>query len=483
MHRTHFRLAFCFAAGLAGALAHAPFDLAPAILIPLIAMAWAAAQPRAALMGWATGLGYFALTLSWITEPFQVDAAATGWMAPFALALMAAGLALFWAAALGLARWLGGGGVTFALAFTATELTRAYLFTGFPWATPPQALVDGLAGQGLAWLGPHGMTLVMAGAAAGAVNIRPRLVRPALLALCVAAMLAPVPYGPATLTGTTIRLVQPNAPQDEKWDPQRIPVFVNRQIAAAAASPLPDVTVLPETALPYLMRHAGPVFDALAAPGVPVVLGIQRRDGRDYYNSLAVLDASGAVTQIYDKHHLVPFGEFMPFPAVFRSLGIAALAQRAEGGYASGPGPALIDLGPGIGTALPLICYETVFAHNMRGTARPAVLLNLTNDAWFGARSGPQQHLAQARMRAIEQGLPILRSANTGISAAIDPYGRVLSSLPLNTEGFLDADLPAPLAPTLYARTGDLPALLIVLLALGASIARRISVDAARRRA
>ncbi|MEL7098715.1 MAG: apolipoprotein N-acyltransferase [Pseudomonadota bacterium] len=466
MHSTPIRLAICFAAGLAGALAHAPFDLAPAILVPMVALAWAAAGARAVACGWAVGTGYFLLTLSWITEPFQVDAATTGWMAPFALLLLATGLGLFWAAAIWLSRRLGGGAVAFSFAFAATEVARAYIFTGFPWASPPQALVDGLAGQALAWAGPHGTTLALAACAAAIVHARAMALRLPLAAVPIAVILVPVPYGSAVLTGTTIRLVQPNAPQAEKWDPERIPVFIDRQLEAARAQPAPALTVLPETALPYLARHAAPVFEALTAPGAPVVLGIQRRDGDDYFNSLVVLDDAGAVRQTYDKHHLVPFGEYMPFPALFRSLGIAALAQRADAGYAAGPGPQLIDLGPGIGTALPLICYETVFAHNMRGTARPALLLNITNDAWFGARSGPQQHLAQARMRAIEQGLPVLRSANTGISAVIDPMGRILSSLPLNTSGHLDVDLPAPLAPTLYARTGDLPAALLVALGL-----------------
>ncbi|WP_299293123.1 apolipoprotein N-acyltransferase [uncultured Tateyamaria sp.] len=472
---------FAALAGACGALGHPPFDLPMAIAVPMIAgfvFLYMARTPRQALFyGWALGFGYFGLTLSWITEPFQVDAAETGWMAPFAVVLLALLLGAFWAAAMSFARWAGGRPWMLAVAWAGAELLRAYVFTGFPWAAPPQTLVDTLAGQGLAWLGPHGLMLTMCAVCAIAVTRPVRAPWAAIPAVLLGALLLrPLETVLSPVTDHTVRLIQPNAPQHEKWDPEKIPVFVNRQIEfTGAGDTVPDLIVWPETALPYLQEYAQPVFDAIgaAARGAPVALGIQRADDAGYYNGLVVLDGAGQVTQSYDKHHLVPFGEYMPFPALFRSLGIKALADRADGGYAAGPGPRLLDFGA-LGTALPLICYEAVFAHDVgRAPQRPAFLMQLTNDAWFGMRSGPQQHLAQARMRAIEQGLPMIRAANTGISAVIDPRGRIVSALPLNTAGYLDERLPAAAPPTLYARTGDLPWVLLILAGLVASVLRR----------
>lgn len=467
------------AAGGFGALAHAPTGFAPAIAIPIMAMVVALQLARstrhAATLGLVVGVGYFAATLNWITEPFQVDSATTGWMAPFALVLLSLLLGLFWSAALALAKWCGGQSWMLVFSWAGAEILRAYLLTGFPWATPPQVLVNSLAGQALAWGGPHGTLLALLTAIALLFAVRWMWAQAALLIVVVMPILLPPMADQSPLTDHMVRLVQPNAPQEEKWDPARIPVFVNRQIDYTAAGPVPDLIVWPETALPYLVENAQPAFDVIAdaARGAPVVLGIQRRSAGAYFNSLVTLDASGQVTQTYDKHHLVPFGEYMPLPGLFRRLGIRALAERSNSGYQRGPGPQLLDMGP-LGLALPLICYEAVFAHDVGAIPeRPSFLMQLTNDAWFGMRSGPQQHLAQAQMRAIEQGLPLIRAANTGISAVIDPKGRVTASLALNEAGYLDAALPAPASPTLYSRTGDLPWILLVLAGLTASVLHR----------
>jgi apolipoprotein N-acyltransferase len=180
------------------------------------------------------------------------------------------------------------------------------------------------------------------------------------------------------------------------------------------------------------------------------------------------LNGRGQRDQIYDKHHLVPFGEYMPAATLFARYNILGLATRAKYGFSPGPGPQLLDLGA-LGTALPLICYEAVFPQDVNAAPeRPDMLLHLTNDAWFGTDAGPQQHLQQARLRAIEQGLPVVRAANTGISAMIDPAGRIIDALPLGRAGFIDAPLPAPLRPTIYSRTGDLSALLVLITAFGA---------------
>lgn len=468
--------------GAAGALALAPFHLTPFILVMLVGgmlMLRAAPSARgAAACGWWLGAGYFVVALHWITEPFQVDAALHGWMAPFAMVGLAGGLALFWALAFGAAFRFRRGVFGLALCWALVELARAYVFTGFPWASPPQALVNGLAGQALAYGGPHGMMLAMALVAALlAMPVRGMARRAGqgmLAAVAVLLMLAPVLSRDLAMTDQVLRLIQPNAPQHEKWDPDRIPVFIDRQMRFAAAPGDPDWIVMPETALPYLLEWSQPVFDQLAEVGqTPIAMGIQREADGHYFNALITLDELGQVGQVYDKHHLVPFGEYMPFPALFARLNIGGLAQRAQAGYRAGPGPELIEMA-GIGPVLPLVCYEAVFAHDVGAApARPNLLLHVTNDAWFGDFAGPQQHLSQAQMRAIEQGLPVARAANTGISAMIAPDGQILQQLGLNKAGYLDAGLPAPFAPTLYARTGDLPwALLLIGLTLGLGFTR-----------
>ncbi|MEO1460521.1 MAG: apolipoprotein N-acyltransferase, partial [Pseudomonadota bacterium] len=196
-----------------------------------------------------------------------------------------------WAAALAFARWAGGGAFAFVASIAGVEMLRAYIFTGFPWATPPQALVDGLAGQGLALFGPHGTMLALGVVAALILRIRSSILSAAITVLAVGAILMPPIAAPGAMTSTIVRLIQPNAPQHEKWDPDKIPIFVNRQIDYTAAGPVPDLVLLPETALPYLAENAQPVFDILAeaARGAPVVLGIQRRVGEDYYNGLVML--------------------------------------------------------------------------------------------------------------------------------------------------------------------------------------------------
>ncbi|MCU0855879.1 MAG: apolipoprotein N-acyltransferase, partial [Rhodobacteraceae bacterium] len=286
---------------------------------------------------------------------------------------------------------------------------------------------------------------------------------------------------PQDLTGRPIvRLVQPNAPQSEKWDPDRIVEFYRRQLdfTAAPADPAPDLVVWPESAIAWPLDVAEPIMGeiAAAANGTPVVLGLNRREDGRWFNSLVVVDDAGNVSQLYDKHHLVPFGEYIPFGHLTRLMGLRSFAARDGYGYSPGPGPRLLDL-PGIGPTLPLICYEAIFPQGIRAApARPDLLLQITNDAWFGEISGPYQHLAQARVRAVEQGLPLVRVANTGVSAVIDPAGRILAEIPLGQAGFLDQAIPAPVAPTLYASMGDLPILgLIVATLAGAFLRRRVS--------
>ncbi|SEO34729.1 apolipoprotein N-acyltransferase [Salinihabitans flavidus] len=469
-------------AGAFAALGQAPVSLSPFTLMGLVlAVHLFAGTPsprRAALIGWAFGAGYFALALNWIVEPFLVDVPRHGWMAPFALVFMAGGLALFWGLAFGLARWLSRAAWPLIPTLAGAEILRAKLFTGFPWAMPSQVLVDGAAGQLAAFLGPHGLNLLLF-FAAWAIARAPRLGAYALALGVVVAMLWPLP--PAMSPDEDrplIRLVQPNAPQHLKWDPDHAPRFLARALESTrpGAQP-PDLVIWPETSVPSELSAAGETLARIAeaAGGVPVVLGLQRGEGYRYYNSAILLGAQGQIADTYDKHHLVPFGEYMPFGGLMSRLGLYGLAADEGFGFSPGPGPRLMDLGE-LGTALPLICYEVVFPRDVRGAPeRPEFLMQLTNDAWFGRFSGPYQHLAQARMRAIEQGLPLVRAANTGVSAVIDARGRILTSLDLGEGGHVEARLPVPHAPTLYARVGDLPLSIVLLLLHLALIARRFA--------
>lgn len=468
------------AAFLAGALAglgQVPFSLTPVAIAALGVAGWLGGrQPGwrgAALVGLAAGAGYFALTLHWIVEPFLVDPVRHGWMAPFALILISLGMALFWASAFGVARWLGGAGrgypIVLAAALAAMEWVRATIFTGFPWALWGYIWSEGPAAQIGAWIGPFGLTLLAAVAAFVPLVARSMPWRAAgfaglwLLSLGVGALVAPPAVAPSP-DAPLVRLVQPNARQDEKWDPARAPVFFDRQLSYTAAAGAPDLVVWPETALPFLLESGDPgaAEVARAASGAPVLVGAQRAEGVRYYNSLALLGPGGRIDDLYDKHHLVPFGEYVPFGDLAIRVGIAAFSAQAGYGYSSGPGPRLMDLGEA-GQVLPLICYEAIFPRDVAAAPeRPDWLLQVTNDAWFGSFSGPQQHLSQARMRAIEQGLPMVRVANTGISAVIDAGGRVVAFLPLNEAGYLDHRVPPALAPTPYARAGEWPFVLLV---------------------
>ncbi|MGQ0563670.1 MAG: apolipoprotein N-acyltransferase [Gemmobacter sp.] len=428
------------------------------------------------------GAAHFVLSLSWIVEPFLVDAPRHGWMAPFALLFMSFGLALFWAAAGALAHRGRPVTLAFAVALAATEYLRGHILTGFPWAVPGQIWTDTPVAMGAAVIGADGLTLLtllIAGcAAAGRIG-----------GLQVAVILWGLSWGAGQGRlgseeppdrAVTLRLVQPNTPQDIKWDADIARSLFDTLLAMTAApgtGPRPDLVIWPETSVPYLLDTAPRAVAEVGAAGggVPVAVGIQRSDGAlRYFNSLAVIDPGGQVAALYDKHHLVPFGEYMPFGDTLRDwFGITGLAAAEGFGYSAGPGPRVIDLGPTLGRVLPLICYEAVFPGIPRAVPeRPEWMLQVTNDAWFGTLSGPYQHLAQARLRAIEMGLPLIRVANTGVSAVIDAKGRIRASMALGTAGVLDHALPAALAPTPFARWGDMP-LFLLLAGLGTLLVMR----------
>ena len=466
-------------AGAVGALSQAPLNLVPAMPLMLIAgfalFRLAETARQAFAIGWWIAAAYFALSLRWIVEPFQIDAAAHAWMAPFALFFLSAGLALIWGTAFWAVRRFSRRAWPLIFTWAAAEMFRAYALTGFPWANPAQGLLESWAGQGLSLFGPHGLTLIAMAAACATASLRSLPMRIGAAACIFAALMVPASLPTAALTEHVVRLIQPNAPQDEKFDPELAHIFVQRQIDMTAAPGAVDLVVWSEMAIPYRTSVADSVFEAAAsaADGAPVLMGAMRDDDAgQFFNAALLLGPDGSIAQHYDKHHLVPFGEYMPFPGLFRSMGIRALAERTETGFTQGPGAQLMDFGP-LGRGLPLICYEAVFPQDLRGTERADFLINITNDAWFGMTLGPQQHLALSRMRAVEQGLPMIRVGGTGISAMIDPYGQVLQSIPLNEIGAIDAALPQPLPATLYSKTGDLPYLLLLLMGLASLTIRK----------
>lgn len=463
------------ALGAVAALGQAPWDLWPLTLLAFGGIygiySSAPCWRRAAIIGLAAGTGYFGVALSWIVEPFLIDIAQHGWMAPFALLFSSVGFALFWAGAQGVARKLGGGALTWAAMLTLSEALRGSLWTGFPWAQPGHVLISTpmLVWASVGGALPLTFAVLIAGAALWHLAFGRRWVGAATAAVLIG-LYATAPFlGGAPAAGKDapiIRLVQPNVPQAQKWDPAYMQDHFDRQMKFTRAGAPPDLIVWPETAVPALLEHAGDLLDAIAsaARGAPIVLGVQRSEGARYFNSLIVLDGQGNRAALYDKHHLVPFGEYVPFGDLLGRFGVRGLAQQTGYGYSPGPGARLVDMGP-LGAALPLICYEGVFPRDVAAAqGRPDFLLLITNDAWFGQVSGPYQHLAQARLRSAEQGLPMIRAANTGISAILDAAGQITAEISLGQAGYLDARLPPPSAPTPYARSGDWPALFLLFL-------------------
>lgn len=499
------RLALDVGLGVAAALGQAPWGLWPVTLIALAALLWrigGAPSARAAfLRALAGGAGHFALALFWITQPFLVEAEIYGWMAPFALVLMALGGGLFWAIPAAALHPLGHDRRTralgLALGLVVSDWLRGWIFTGFPWALSGHIWIDTPAGQIAAWGGALGLSALTLAAAAlpawGWTPARPGW-RAWVLGTTLAAMLVAAAWvaGLARLAqplppdhSAVIRLVQPNADQTLKWTPEWAPVFYARllELSALPVDPRlgggrPAAVVWPETSVPFLLNEADPFLPEIAAAaGAPVLAGIQRGEGGRWYNSLAEFTAEGGIGPVYDKFHLVPFGEYIPWGDALARFGVSAFAAQAGNGYARGTGPTVLTLA-GLPPVQPMICYETIFERDLArpprwAGERPAWLLQVTNDAWFGSWSGPYQHLAQARLRAIQTGLPLLRAANTGVSAVIDAQGRVRDRLALNGAGVLDARLPGALPPTLWWRWGDAPLLALLGLALAALIARR----------
>lgn len=486
--------------GVVSALALPPVHLVPVLWWAVPALLRAiGGQGRwrgAFATGFAFGFGHHVAGLYWVTEAILFEAARYWWLVPLAVPALAAGMALFIAVPVLVAWRLPAGWPRVAGlvgAWGLAELARQFVLTGFPW-NPWGSVwaVPGWAGdvmlQPAAWIGVHGLTLLTVMLAA-----TPALGRRAMAA-GVAGLVAWAGLGAWRLgqaagapPSVTVLLVQGNVEQGQKWDRGLMAAIFDRYLAltreAVARSEGPAVVVWPETASPYLLdRDPGAWAMIAAASGrpdgtiVPGLLGTVRFDAaRRPYNSLVALDGAGAPVAVYDKFHLVPFGEYQP-----RWLPLPV--EFGPSGFQPGPGPVTLRV-PGLPPVSPLICYEAIFPGAVLDRAdRPAWLVTVTNDAWFGNSSGPRQHLAAARLRAVEEGLPIMRAANTGISAGYDAFGRELGRIGMNVQGTLALPLPGALPPPLFARWGlAVPASLAVFTLGVALLGSRLSRNRDRR--
>lgn len=495
-------LAFLF--GVSAAAALPPVDLTPLLLVAFPGLLWldeGSAGPGASFgLGWAFGFGFFVAGLYWIAAALFVDVADFWWLVPVAALGLPAGFALYAGAALALTHLAGhhlrlppaARICAFAICWTATEWARGHAFTGFPWNLVGYAWSGAFPGalavlQSVAWIGIYGLSFVTVLAASLLALLGTPLLAPvspggrrapaiaaALLILGPAAAGALRLAGsPAAATGTWLRIVQPSIPERLKWDPAAAQSNFARLVALSrepGSRPLKAV-LWPEAAAPFLIERDEPARRAIAAAapqGGYVITGALRANPPPtpvdtLSNSIEAVDGRGQILADYDKAHLVPFGEYVP--ASFRELLPIKKITAGMKDLSAGSGPRTIAL-PGLPAFAPLICYEVIFPGAVVDEGRrPQWILNLTNDAWYGRTSGPYQHFAIARTRAIEEGLPLIRVANNGISGVIDPKGRVVARLDLDDIGYADVALPQAGARTLYARLGDLILLGLLLLA------------------
>jgi apolipoprotein N-acyltransferase len=503
------RAAIAVLAGAASALAMAPFNAWPILFVTFPVLVWlvdGSAAGRwggavaAAGVGWCFGFGYFLAGLYWIGYAFLVDAKTFGWLLPFAVGGLPAYLALYTALGLAAARliWVRGAERVLALAamLTIAEWLRGHLLSGFPWNTFGYALSQPLAlAQSVSLVGVWGLTFLSIAIFATPAVLAddkadtPHPRRAPVLGLIVLAGLTC--YGAVRLwanpteyvKGVRLRIMQPNLQQDEKFNYSAKQAVMTRYLRLSDRSTgsqskgLRGITHLiwPESAFPFFLTRepdALAEITALLQPNTVLITGAVRAADTPpnarvlrAYNSVYVIDHDGSIAGIYDKVHLVPFGEYLPLQHLLGRLGLTELTKMG-GGFLAGDRRRAMNV-PGAPKMLPLICYEAIFpgAAVPRGE-RPAWVVNVTNDGWFGVSTGPYQHFEQARMLAIAEGLPLVRAANTGISGVIDPLGRIIRSLPLGVEGVFDANLPRAIAPTPYVRFDDFTLILFLVVGL-----------------
>lgn len=470
--------------GMLTTLALPPVHAIPILLLTVPLLVWlldGTTSWRGAFgIGWLFGLGHFATGFYWIANALLIDPERFAWMIPFAVGGLGAVMALFPAVAAALARLAGTRGparvLTLAAAWGVLEWVRGWFLTGFPWnpiATiwmPADAML-----QAVAIVGTYGLGMLTLFAAAAPALLadrgedRRQGLRTFGIAWCVLALSAlagAVRLQTAEFTvedGPRLRIVQPNIAQIDKWKQDKRDDNLLRHIDLSQQEGFADLdaVIWPETATPFAINldHPRRRLAALAAPPDGVLLtGAPRMTPPGeapfrVWNSLVAVAPDGAILSAYDKMHLVPFGEYVPLRDVLPLEKITAGSTD----FSFGSGPRLMSL-PDLPPAGPLICYEVIFPGQIvpDRANRPAWLLNVTNDGWYGISAGPFQHWATARLRAVEEGLPLVRAANTGISGLVDAYGRVVASLPLGASGIVDVVLPPPLPGTPYARAGNL---------------------------
>jgi apolipoprotein N-acyltransferase len=502
-------------AALLGAIATLgmpPVNFWPFYGVALVLLLWLIAEcdrfGRVFALGLVFGTFHFLTGLYWVAEAFLVEAEKFAWMIPFLVGGLAVLLALFHALGLALTWRLArafrlgpvGWVLLFALLWTAAEWVRGHIFTGFPWNLAGHVWsVSASMIQIAALTGVYGLSLITVAALAmpAVLGARPRprreewvpaaLAGMVLLALFLGGAWRLHEADAGHVEGVTLRIVQPNVDQRVKWRPEEKAVVFRQLLELSTATGYDAIThiIWPETATPFFLEESPQALDAIAAavpPGGALITGTPRRTpggaGEDYWNGLVVVDGRGEVTASFDKFHLVPFGEYVPLRDVLPVERLAA----GRGSFSFGSGPRTLEA-PGLPPFSPLICYEAIFPAAVTapaGEPQPDWLLNVTNDAWFGTSTGPYQHLMNARMRAVEEGLPMIRAANTGISAVIDPFGRIEARLDIGRRGVIDHDLPTALSDrTVYARFGDTTLLLLAVLVTGLIVLTRIG----RRRA
>jgi len=507
-------IALCLTCGAAAALAFPPFGFVPGLLA-YGGMMWLwddadQSHPlRSAFWrGWLSGAAFFLISTWWVYQAFQVDAAEQGWMAPFAVALLASGLGLFWGFAALAYRAASAKGLlrvaVFAGVFCAAEWVRGHIFTGFPWDLPGEAWRAGSApSQAAAVFGAYGLSFITVAASAAltlAIDYQDRRARIGAGA-GLAVVLALYGFGawrlayaiPVAVNAPIVRIVQPDEHEQPAYSAEDFRAIVARYVALTGqpGAKTPDVVIWPEGAIPaaandYLAPGSWtlPAIESALKPGQSLMVGAYRVAGSEasplYYNTLVVSreGAGGLVpSAVYDKYRLVPFGEYMPADSLMGRLGFKKLVHVGDG-FSSGPPPAPIRP-QGLPAVQPLICYEALFPGLARGGPRPgdraAWIVNVSDDAWFGRTYGPLQHLNLASYRAIETGLPMARATPTGVSAMIDAYGRIApgASLAQGAMGVIDRPLPPALPPTLFVRFGEIFFYGFIGLALGAGVVSR----------